>query len=92
MSKQVTRKEFLEIVKQTTGLASLTAADATADAVIEAIIFAAGQGTLVIRGFGTFKTVLQPARTRRNPRTGEPVLVPAREKVTFKMSSKLRED
>lgn len=92
MPEPVTRKEFLEIVKRKTGANSLAAADFMATQVVDSIISAAGKGPLVIRGFGTFKTALQPARTMRNPQTGDPVAVPAREKLTFKMSAKLRAD
>lgn len=92
MSKHVTKKEFDEIVKQEASVSSLVAAVDMADAVVRSIVFASGKGTLVIRGFGTFRTKIQPARTRRNPRTGEPVNVPAREVLTFKMSKNLRRD
>lgn len=92
MPEPVTRKEFLEIVKEKTGVSSLAAADAVASQVIEAITTAASKGPLVLRGFGTFKTTMQPARTMRNPQTGAPVDVPAREKLSFKMSAKLRVD
>jgi DNA-binding protein HU-beta len=36
-----------------------------------------------IHGFGTFKAVTRAASTRRNPRTGEPVQVPAHKAVRF---------
>ncbi|HET9052428.1 MAG TPA: HU family DNA-binding protein [Candidatus Dormibacteraeota bacterium] len=36
-----------------------------------------------IHGFGTFKAVARSASTRRNPRTGEPVQVPAHRAVRF---------
>ena len=36
-----------------------------------------------IHGFGTFKAVQRSASTRRNPRTGEPVQVPAHRAVRF---------
>lgn len=36
-----------------------------------------------IHGFGTFKAVNRSASTRRNPRTGEPVQVPAHRAVRF---------
>ncbi len=39
-----------------------------------------------IKGFGTFQMQTWLARTARNPRTGEPVQVPERQKLTFKAS------
>lgn len=40
-------------------------------------------GEVRIAGFGTFKTSGRSARTSRNPRTGEPVEVPARTAARF---------
>ena len=42
-------------------------------------------------GFGTFKTSQRSARTSRNPRTGEPVAVPARLAPSFKAGKALKE-
>ncbi len=42
-------------------------------------------------GFGTFKTTQRSARTSRNPRTGEPVDVPARTAPSFKAGKALKE-
>ena len=42
-------------------------------------------------GFGTFKTTARSARTSRNPRTGEPVDVPARTAPSFKAGKALKE-
>lgn len=41
---------------------------------------------VVMRGFGTFKAKLVPARTGRNPQTGAPVEIPEHIKVIFKPS------
>lgn len=46
-------------------------------------------GTLQIRGFGTFKRVTTAPRTGRNPKTGEPVEVPARSVLKFKPSKRV---
>ena len=43
-----------------------------------------------IRGFGTFKVRKRRSRMARNPRTGEPVEVPARAVPIFKPSEELR--
>lgn len=43
-----------------------------------------------IRGFGTFKVRERKARMARNPRTGDPVEVPARVVPVFKPSKDLR--
>lgn len=92
MGTNVTKAQFIENVRHFTGITSNTAAATIADQVIEAIVCSAGQGTLTLRGFGTYKTILAKARKARNPRTGETVMVPAREKLTFKPSKLLQED
>ncbi len=51
---------------------------------------AAGDETR-IAGFGTFKTTQRSARTSRNPRTGEPVEVPARTAPSFKAGKSLKD-
>lgn len=51
----------------------------------------ADQEHIELRGFGTFKTRHRKARMARNPRTGEPVEVPARNVPVFKPSKDLRE-
>jgi integration host factor subunit beta len=43
-----------------------------------------------IRGFGTFKVRKRKSRMARNPRTGDPVEVPARAVPIFKPSKDLR--
>lgn len=43
-------------------------------------------GSARVPEFGTFKMSDRPARTGRNPRTGEPVDIPARTLMTFKAS------
>ena len=50
----------------------------------------AGGHGIEIRGFGTFKVRERKERMARNPRTGEPVLVPAHSTPVFKPSRFLR--
>ena len=50
------------------------------DGFLNAVKQALAQGNgIEIRGFGTFKVRQRKARMARNPRTGEPVRVPARD-------------
>lgn len=44
-----------------------------------------------IRGFGSFGINKRPPRTGRNPKTGEAVMVPAKEVPHFKAGKELRE-
>ena len=43
-------------------------------------------GSLIMQGFGSFKTAHVKERTYRNPKTGAPVVAPAHDKITFKAS------
>lgn len=44
-----------------------------------------------IRGFGSFSLHQRPARTGRNPKTGDPVRIPAKYVPHFKPGKELRE-
>ncbi|SOC19591.1 HU family DNA-binding protein [Rhodobacter maris] len=57
------------------------------DATLSAIRAQADAGTTVaIAGFGRFEVKTKPARTGRNPRTGETVQIPESRKLTFRPS------
>ncbi len=61
------------------------------DGLLNAIKNAMAEHTHIeIRGFGTFKVRKRRSRMARNPRTGEPVEVPARAVPIFKPSKELR--
>lgn len=66
-------------------------ASAAVNVVFDRIEAALARGEDVkISGFGTFRRITTKARTGHNPRTGEPVEIPARNKAKFKASSKLK--
>ena len=82
--------ELVEAVATATGL---TKADATRaiDATFDAITEALKKGDkITLIGFGTFSVSKRDARTGRNPLTGEPVNIPARNAVTFKAGTQLK--
>ena len=73
------------------GVGKSAAGDAV-DAVFEAIAEALARGEDVrIVGFGTFGTRSRPARTGRNPRTGESLNIAASTAPTFKPGKPLRD-
>jgi integration host factor subunit beta len=51
----------------------------------------AKSGRIEIRGFGSFGLNVRPARTGRNPKSGEQVLVPPKVVPHFKPGKELRE-
>jgi len=83
--------ELVEAVAAATGL---TKADSTRaiDATFEAITGALKKGDKVpLVGFGTFAVSKRAAREGRNPRTGETVKISARNAVTFKAGTALKD-
>ncbi len=84
----------VELVEKVAEEAGLTKADATRaiDATIAAITDALSKGDKVpLVGFGTFAVSKRAAREGRNPRTGETVKIAARNAVTFKAGSALKD-
>ncbi len=60
--------------------------------VFDEIASALARGDRVeLRGFGAFSVKARPARTGRNPRTGDPVLVAEKHVPFFKTGKELRE-
>ncbi|MGB6013008.1 MAG: HU family DNA-binding protein [Desulfobacterales bacterium] len=48
-------------------------------------------GKITLVGFGTFTKVRRKARKGRNPQTGEPIKIKAKNAVTFKAGKKLKD-
>ena len=87
MSKQ----DLVNFIAEETGL---TKADATCalDATMKGITTGLKkEGKVTLTGFATFTAKSKPAKTGRNPKTGEPVEIPARVAATIKAGSKLKE-
>ena len=84
----------VELVEAVAEKAGLTKADATRaiDATFEAITEALANGDkITLVGFGTFSVSERAAREGRNPRTGETVSIAARNAVSFKAGSALKD-
>jgi len=82
-----------DLAADVAGRASLTKAQAKSavDVVFEVIRDALANGdTVSVTGFGTFATRSRPARTGRNPRTGESVAIAASKAPSFKAGKALR--
>lgn len=85
------KSELVEAVARETGL---TKADATRaiDATFATITASLKEGNKVpLVGFGTFAVSKRAAREGRNPQTGETVKIAARNAVTFKAGTALKE-
>ena len=83
--------QLTDAVAQSTGMTKKDAA-AAVSAVLDAIADALASGDDVkITGFGGFEVKTREARTGRNPRTGEPVEIPACKYVSFSAGSVLKD-
>lgn len=83
--------QLTDAVAQSTGMTKKDAA-AAVSAVLDAIADALAAGDDVkITGFGGFEVKTREARTGRNPRTGEPVEIPASKYVAFSAGSVLKD-
>jgi DNA-binding protein HU-beta len=76
--------------------AELGASKVAAGKAIDAVIASITQGvdrddSVTIAGFGTFSKKDRPARTGRNPSTGEPLEIRASRTVNFKASQSLKD-
>lgn len=85
------KADLVEIVAQQRNLPR-PQVEATIDSLIEALADGLGRGERIdLRGFGTFAVRASEERTGRNPRTGEPIRIPARRVPTFKAGKELRD-
>ncbi len=90
MAKLMKNDVVSRIVAET-GL-SKKEATAAVDAFAATVCDALSSGDSVgLIGFGTFETKVRPARTGRNPQTGEPLSIPEKTVPVFKAGKKLRD-
>lgn len=87
----MTKADLIEEVCHT-GHLTRKESEAVIETVFESIVDSLRAGDKIeIRGFGSFRTRQRAARTGRNPKTGEPVAVPARRVPFFKPSKELKD-
>lgn len=86
------KAELAEIVAQRAKLPSKSAARRALDVTLRAImeVVAKGQAVTLAR-FGTFRPVLRKAARRYNPRTRQPIDVPAKRAVKFKAGKQFKQ-
>ena len=87
----VTKKEIVNQISRDLGLTQLQTRDIvqrTLDAIIQTLV---SEGRIVLRNFGVFEVKRRASRKARNPRTGEKVIAPAKNVVTFKPGREMEE-
>ena len=83
-----------DLISAVSNSASLSKADAlkAVDSVFDNITGSLRAGNEVrLVGFGTFSVSQRKATTGRNPRTGQPIQIPARKQAKFKAGKALKE-
>ena len=88
----MTKSELIDKMAKDAGISKVAAGNALnsfMDGVTKSLKKKDGKVTLV--GFGTFMKVRRKARKGRNPQTGEPLKIKARNVVKFKPGKKLKE-
>ena len=87
----MSKKELVESVVAETGLSNAAAAKAV-DAVLKGIEKGLKKdGKVALVGFGTFSSKRREGREGINPLTKEPMKIPAKNVVSFKAGSKLKD-
>ena len=84
------KNELIETIQEV--LENRKQAEAAVNSIISNISDSLKKGNAVtLTGFGTFKVAKRKARTARNPRTGEPIKIKAKNVVKFTSGKKLKE-
>lgn len=86
----MSRKAIADAIREETGMTH-----AEADRAVERVVAAMArslreEGRFALSGFGTLAVRDRPERAGVNPRTGDPMVIPARRTVRFKPSPALR--
>src|ERR1700738_4843384 len=87
----VTKKEIVKRISEDLGRTQLQTKDIvqrTLDAIIQTLV---SEGRIELRNFGVFEVKRRASRKARNPRTGEKVIAPAKNVVTFKPGKEMEE-
>lgn len=88
----MTKSELIERLAATQPHLSQADVELAVRCIIEQLSKALSAGDRIeIRGFGSFSLHYRPARMGRNPKTGEPVALPAKHVPHFKPGKALRE-
>ena len=87
----MTKKDMAREIAVETGLTQVQAQEVIQRVFAGITETLAQEGSIELRNFGVFEVKRRKPRKARNPRTGEPVDVPARLAVTFKPGREMEE-
>jgi integration host factor subunit beta len=87
----MTKADLVEKVAKETDMTKKDA-EKLVEVIFESIVSTLNQGEKIeLRGFGSFRVRERNARKGRNPKTGEPVNIPAKRVAYFKPGKDLKE-
>ena len=84
MPKSMTKSQIAEHMAQKTGLTKKAAVQALDD--FAALAYREAKNIFVVPGIGKLGLANRKARMGRNPQTGEPIKIPAKRVVKFRVS------
>ncbi|MCA9378931.1 HU family DNA-binding protein [Candidatus Dojkabacteria bacterium] len=85
------KADLVNAVAAKTGATKKSVSDVL-DAVLDAVMASLKKGdNVTLTGFGTFRSVHQAASEKRNPKTNQPVNVPAKNVPRFRAGKQFRE-
>ena len=84
MAKSMTKSQIAEHMAQKTGLTKKAAVQSLDD--FAALAYREAKNVFVVPGIGKLVLANRKARMGRNPQTGEPIKIPAKRVVKFRVS------
>ena len=88
----MTKSELIEVLAQKQPQLAYRDIELAVKTILEYMSASLSSGERIeIRGFGSFSLHFRPARSGRNPKSGEPVSLPAKYVPHFKPGKELRE-
>ncbi len=84
MAKAMTRSQIEDHIAKKTGVPKKTVREILAE--MADLSYSEAQNSFTIPGIGKLVLVNRKARTGRNPRTGEPIEIPAKKDVKFRIA------
>ena len=90
MSKTITKLDLVNHLNEKLGLNKVEAKELVEAFFDEIKMSLINNEEVKLSGFGNFKILNKRERPGRNPKTGEPAIISARNVVTFKAGQKLR--
>lgn len=84
MAKSMTKSQIEDHISKKTGLPKKSVKEVLTS--LAELSYSEAQNTFTIPGIGKLVLVNRPARTGRNPRTGEAIEIPAKQVVKFRLA------